>query len=282
MRLIAMLISLWLNRYPDALEPWRGDGLLQRYFAYVYGGVGARNAVLTLTLLLLPPLVVLGALQYVLAERILGLGELVLGVWALVFAHGPGRVDDQLDAFISAWRQGEGPRARMLAAELSEESTADVPAPLAALQGLFWQTEQRLLGPLFWFLLLGPVGAVAYRLVRMALAFISEHQAVELRPGLDALGYALGWLPARASALAFALAGSFVHALEGWARAREGAEGNKAVVVQAGEGALNTTLDERSPDVVEKVLSDARGMITRSIFIWLAAAAVLTIAGQLR
>jgi AmpE protein len=289
MRLIAILLALWANRYPQQADRWRSPEPFLRYVDWLCAHLPGRrdsDGVLRLTVVLLPPVILFGLLQDWLGDWLLGIGEIVLGVWALVFLHGSGRVDDQLESFLDAWRQGHLESARAQAADLAGrevESTSDWQLPLAALEGLFWQSYRRLFGGIFWLLILGPVGPVALHLAVLTRdAAVRRTDEEGLAYASSALVHALDWLPARAAALSFGLAGSFVHAVERWRASQEDPDaGLRELVAGVGVGALDLDRPPGDPDAVEDVLRDARDLVGRSVMVWIAVAALLTIAGWL-
>jgi AmpE protein len=72
---------------------------------------------------------------------------------------------------------------------------------------LLWQAYQSFFAVIFWYLLLGPMAALAYRL----LALCAEHaEQPALRERAVQLRHAFDWLPARVLASSFALVGNFV------------------------------------------------------------------------
>ena len=96
-----------------------------------------------------------------------------------------------------------GARDAMALGDSSEQpETPDAMHDLV-LGGLLFEGYQRWFPIVFWFLLLGPAGAFAYRLI--ALATQGEFAAAGQR-----LRYLADFLPARALALTFALTGDFV------------------------------------------------------------------------
>lgn len=290
MRLIAILISLWLNHYSDVAARWERPGFFRAYADAVYRHFPpsrAGDGLGSVLALLLPPVLALGIVQWLADDWLLALIELVLGVWVLVLLHGPGSVDAQVEAFAGHYRQGRMVEARAAVAALTgrEESVdSDVVLPGLALEGLFWQSYRRVFSGVFWYLLLGPVGALLLYLAELTRRFALEKaDAGEgMRQVADALLYALDWLPARAMALSFGLAGSFVHALDGWRAAQEEPdEGPQGIVVKSGVGALDPEDLSTQPDAVEENLRDARDLVTRTLMVWLAVIALLTITGWL-
>lgn len=292
MRLIAILIAFWANQHPQKIDRWRNPTLYLRYLHWLQERLathfGDKQDLVQLVLALLPPILIFALLQVWLEGWFFGLAEIALGIWALLFLHGPGRPEEQLKDFGEAWREGHIGSARGYAAELSGSSTAtasESTLPLLATAGLFWQTYRRLLSGIFWLLLLGPIGPFALRLV------VLTHEAVKLRDSRltdysERLLGILDWLPARASALSFALAGSFVHARSAWRQAQHESKHASRLVAATAIGALHIDdlaeeIFEAEDDDLEDLLQDAQELVGRSLMVWVAVAALLTIAGWL-
>lgn len=141
-------------------------------------------------------------------------GWLALPLHLALLLYSLGRVDPRprLGAFGDAWRRGDVDAAR-LAAERDLGAAADAPAALLvqARRYLIWHAFQGFFVVLFWYVLLGPLAALAYRLLALAAAHADtpgvRERAVQLR-------HAFEWLPARLLAAAFALVGHFSAAVQ--------------------------------------------------------------------
>src|SRR5690606_17128680 len=140
----------------------------------------------------------------------LAYGWLALPVHLLVLIYSLGRGDllAALGPFRDAWRRGDG-QAAYHAAERDlglqpEEGTELLPQ----VQGhLLWQAYQSFFAVIFWYLMLGPMAALAYRL----LALSAQHaEQPALRERAVQLRHAFDWLPSRVLASSFALVGNFV------------------------------------------------------------------------
>ncbi|NLO80063.1 MAG: regulatory signaling modulator protein AmpE [Xanthomonadaceae bacterium] len=291
MRLIAILLALWANQHPRKVDSWRSPEPFLRYLRWLERSLWERvgdHPWLRLALALLPPVLLFALLQVLLEGWLLGLAEIALGAWALLFLHGPGSPDEQVRDFCADWREGRIDSARSHAAELTDSSTNTASAaslPLLAAAGLFWQSYRRWLSGIFWLLLLGPVGPVALRLIVLLHEHAQRQSDDELADSSNQLLALADWLPARAAALSFALAGSFVHARDAWRKAGDESDQAARLVAAAGVGALHID-DAEEPfdpesDDVEEFLQDARELVGRSSMIWVAVAALLTIAGWL-
>lgn len=142
-----------------------------------------------------------------------------------------------------------------------------------------------------WFLGLGPAGAVLYRLAEYA----SRHWPVERAdhsPGKLGWVAAQAWhivdhVPARTTALAFAIVGNFEEAVASWrSDAYRHGSGGDGVVLAATSGAVNVRL---RPDPVESPsgraepqiahLASVVGLVWRSVVLWMLFLALATLAG---
>lgn len=104
------------------------------------------------------------------------------------------------------------------------------------------RAHRQIFGVLFWFVLLGPAGAFAYR-VAVELA----DEEVERGKGEDTFACRLfawiDWAPARISALAFSVIGNFEDAMYCWrTQAALWPDTNAGVVLAAASGALGVRL----------------------------------------
>lgn len=157
------------------------------------------------------PLLVVGLLLWAAAGIAYGLFSLILHCLVLLLCVGRA---DPLDAMTSgfeqAWLRGDR-EAASLVAERDLQVIADSPEELQrAVSGrVVWEVFQGYLVPIFWYLLLGPLGAMGYRMLRN-LQGATGHPMAALA---GMLLHALEWLPARLLALSMALVGHFEHTL---------------------------------------------------------------------
>jgi AmpE protein len=239
---------------------------------------------------LLPPLLLVGLLQWALQEPLFGLIGLLFGIVVLVYAWGPRDLDVDVEAVIDA---GDSQTRREAIARLQpqdEPVTSAIDGP-ALVEAVFRSALRRWFGVLFWFLLLGPVGGLFYRLV--ALAGEGEF-AQRLSPGTLAgvrslLGL-LDWPVAQLMTLAMALVGNFDTVFNAW-RAAGGNQWqwDSDFLGQAARASVKSELAEEAEEYAEEgmvqtmrelpELRDAMSLVWRILLLWLAVLALFVIAG---
>lgn len=209
MSFLVLLLVLWVEKF----SAWRSriqlDGPWLRLLARVESHPDCQaRPWLAMAALVLAPLLVL-ALILILLEP-LAYGWLALPVHLLVVIYSLGRGDllAALGPFRDSWRRGDAEAAYLVARRDLAVDAAEEGALLQSVQGhLVWQAYQSFFAVIFWYALLGPLAALAYRL----LALLAEHTQQEgLREQAVQWRHALDWLPVRALAASFALVGNFV------------------------------------------------------------------------
>lgn len=208
MNFMVLLLVLWVEKFSAWRNRIQHDGPWLRLLATTEGQAQwATRPWLALALLVVLPLLVLALLLVVLES--IAYGWLALPVHLLVVIYSLGRGDllAALGPFRDSWRRGDAEAAYLVARRDLALEEDEAGALLYSVQGhLVWQAYQSFFAVIFWYALLGPLAALAYRL----LALVAEHatlpalreSAVQVRHGLD-------WLPVRALAASFALVGNF-------------------------------------------------------------------------
>jgi membrane protein required for beta-lactamase induction len=299
MSLLTILISLVLERFLSPLEHVRGLGrfggfsnwLCTRFKpSFTWGGIFA------LALAILIPVALVGILQTLFAD-IFELLAFVFGIVVLNFALGPNNPLYLAHQYQHALEQGDEEKAENLLAHLLPEGVpADTEEQAQTLvNNILIQTHERMLAILFWFVILGPMGAILYMLAAY-LAYHARHDTdIENQPANKGdfnqaaaqLHNILGWIPCRITALCYAIMGSFVHALHGWDTHPATNAGDSAMPANAashklllgvGLGALQ--LDDEPPRDTH-VVKEAFALCMRSVIAWLVVLALLTLAGWL-
>lgn len=249
-----------------------------------------------IALALLPPLAAVGLFQLALHEPLYGLAGLVFAVAVLFYAWGPRDLDLDVDAIINA---SDATSRREAMARLWPGA-----APLtidggALVSAVFQNALRRWFGVLFWFLVLGPCGALLYRLTALASeGGYARKLPAEAGEGARTLLQLLDWPVAQLLTLSLALVGNFDTVLSAW-REAGGASFtlNHRFLDAAGRASVRTELAEEAADYAEEFgaqpdaastvvtapelpeLRDAMSLVWRSLLVWLAVLALFVIAG---
>jgi adenosylcobinamide-phosphate synthase len=162
------------------------------------------------------------------------------------------------------------------------------------------QAHRYVLGPIFWFVVLGPAGPVVYRAADLLAARwgkLVEPERRAFAQFAERAFFWIDWLPARITAASFAIAGNFEDAAycwrtqaAGWGRGAEGvllASGAGALGVKLGgalreEGMLNQRPELGMGDEVNvEDLRGAVGLIWRALVLWLFLLLIVSLARAL-
>ncbi|MEW6728122.1 MAG: adenosylcobinamide-phosphate synthase CbiB [Pseudomonadota bacterium] len=173
----------------------------------------------------------------------------VLGpLWAVValyLAIGHRSLHDHARPVAAALQRGDMEAARNHAAMLVSRDKETLDPASATCESVLENGSDGVFGALFWFLVAGPAGAVLYRLANTLDAMWGYKTERFLHFGWAAarLDDALGYIPARLTALTYALLGHTRKALTCWrAQAPAWKSPNAGPVMAAGAGALGICL----------------------------------------
>lgn len=299
MKLIALLIGLLIERIASQLFHLRDlrwlDRLIDNGFRRAGGlrGLPALLPVILLTVLLVLPVFLV---IFLAGDKLSGYPYMVLAVLVLFFSLGPKDVGEDIDEYCKALESRDAEEIRKSAKALTERDPPSNEREQIQFveEAACIQANNRLFAVIFWFVLLGPFGAWTYRvtdLIRRRAAFNlardgdSETRESFLRAARLSHGW-LAWLPARLTALGFALAGSFDGALRAWRtpvedRDHRSSELSEMLLARVGSGALALDRREGESDVERAVrgANAVKGLIVRLLIIWAAVIGAMTLYG---
>ena len=229
------------------------------------------------------------------------------------FSHHFTQIRDALDA-------GEEEQARELLAAWQQVDASELPRSEIVRHVIEYSVlaaHRHVFGVLAWFSILaafglGPAGAVLYRTAEFASRYWKQRSAATQSSASPALQRAaadawalIDYLPARITALGFAVVGNFEEAIDSWrTQSQRFANDNDGVILAATSGALNVRLGgaglraarEASPDHAPEAgpmqdaestggrepetghLAQVVGLVWRSVVMWLLLLALLTLA----
>lgn len=207
MSFLVLVLALWVEKFSALRQRLQRDGFYLGELVRLERS-GKVHPWWTLGILVLAPVALLVLLLHVLEPVAYGLLALPVHLLVLVYSLGRGDVKGALGPFRDAWRRGDD-QAALHVAERDLGLAADDPQRLIKqVQGhLLWQAYQSFFAVIFWYFLLGPGAALAYRLLALTMDH-SRQPALQTLAGQ--LRHAMDWLPVRVMTVSFALVGNFV------------------------------------------------------------------------
>lgn len=219
------------------------------------------------------------------------------------FSHHFTGLRDALDA-------GEENRARELLAQWQQVDASELPRTELVRHVIEFSVlaaHRHVFGVLAWYSMLaalglGPAGAVLFRSGEFASRYWAHKARVHSLVISDHLlevarlaWHVIDWLPARMTALGFAVMGSFEEAIDGWRQYTHHADDNDGVLVAATAGAVGVRLGAEAlrsadpdedgagaapvaPTPVVAHLRSVVGLVWRTVLLWLVLLALLTLA----
>jgi len=299
MTLITVLASLVLDHVLYAHRDSRVGLLFGRAVDAVASRLPASwNGVGGAIVVIAGPVVVMLLVQWLLAGLLFGLVSLVVAVVVLLFSLGPLDIANHVEDYVDARRTDDRERTAWYFERVTGEVPPEAPQDEGRrmVEAILYQGHDHLFATVFWFCLLGPTGAVLYRMA--AESALRPPASIVNRPELNrSLRYVagvLGWIPSRLIAFGYAMTGSFEEALRRLRGRFQTAEdllsANRQLLIDTGTAALrqeenadtaagaNASDERRSTDPAD-VVDSARALAVRTAVLWLAVLALLTLAG---
>ncbi|PPU39951.1 hypothetical protein [Xanthomonas arboricola] len=293
--LVAVVVALALGHLAPAqvarLRRFEWFGQWLRRLDSHAAGRGVWQGRYGVALALLPALLVVLLLQWLLDDVWRGFWALLFGVAVLAWTWGPRDLDRDVEAVIDA--DAPGARRDAIAQLQAAGGSVHEDAP-SLVEAVVVNGLRRWFAVLWWFLLLGPFGAVLYRLTALA---VESPLSVLLPPrnlaGARWLLAALEWPVAQLITVSMALVGNFDTVFRAWLQAHGnrwslephflGAVARASVSAELREEAHDYTdsglvpVWRRLPEV-----RDAMSLVWRVLLLWMVVLALLVIAGWVR
>jgi membrane protein required for beta-lactamase induction len=294
MTLIALALGLLLEHVATAVLHLRELRWFDRYYDTALALIAGQprwmiyaGLIVTLALPALPVLLVSLALQ---SEEIpWDVAYLSFAVLVVFFCLGPRDLASEVDEFCDARDRGDQAAADRVLLEMAEAErprTSDIEVVEDA---IFVQSNNRIFGVIFWFVVLGPVGAWAFRvsdLLRRRAVF--EHMrggraSEETLVAIEAIYGLLKWIPARLAMLGYAMSGSFDDAMNAWRAELVGTgmpidQRNDLLIARVGKAAMAGFLSEVANS--SAAARNSMRIVRRTVFIWVSVIALMTLFGQ--
>ncbi|MEO5812744.1 MAG: beta-lactamase induction protein [Rhodanobacter sp.] len=283
--LVALLALALLHLWPR-LASRRGDELFRRWVRQLNDTSGAGRVLLAL----LPPVALCVLIVVLLGRGVSGaLLEPLFALIVLVYCFGPRDFEADVEAILNA---PDGVSREVAAQKLADDGERVAWSARALGSATVYAALRRRFAVLLWFFLLGPTGALAYRLAQ-TLARDAGLQRDNDTTAARYFANAADWVPAQLLTFTLALVGHWeavIAAWRGWHSQAQttswyrsgpdflgaAARANVQSDIEGGDGYSQ----EHSDPVVELVR--LRSTLLRALLAWLSVVALIVIGGWMR
>jgi membrane protein required for beta-lactamase induction len=284
MKLIVILLCLWLDHYMHVGAKGRQQSFFNAYESFMKKTLGSFkvwDGPMSMLVIALPIVLLVGILQLIGMFRS-DMVELLLGVAVLLFCLGASPLQYKIESYLNPKEGKSAEDEAELKAYLKDaaiSSTSGFHRTVTHL--MFWQAHERTFAIVFWFLILGPIGAVIYRLISWFQDNALHGEALYDNQAEDLVlthKYA-AWIPARLVALSYSLVGNFMGSFDTWLKMAANPKVSQEIVVACGDASLGisaTPANASSKAENESALK----LVQRALLVWVLIIAVATL-GQL-
>jgi AmpE protein len=280
----ALIVLLVLLLWPGNVAGLRRFGWYRNWLGVLDFVEGGGRVALALVL----PVAACAVVAHFLEGRVYALAALAFAVLILFYTFGPRELAADSDAVLNE----DDVVARVVAAQHLRSEPDGAPRAFTSaelVEAAVMAALRRRFGILFWFFLLGPAGALGYRLAWVTADNGDGRIDPRTRYAARRFAFALDWVPAHLMVLAMALVSNFDAVIGTWRRwhghpARSPWDfdpGFLAAVARSGVDADITAGDGATTDIRDPIveLADARRLMLRVLIVWLAVVALIVLAG---
>lgn len=282
----ALLAALLLEYYRPLRLRFRVYAWFNAYARYLerqFNAGAHRHGVLAWALGVLPLALVVALVGYALAD----LGSPLAWVWSVAVVYlvtGFQQFSGNAAGVAASLRAGALDDARRQLGQWTGSDVSSLSAAGVARRGIeetLANSYTQLFGVVLWFAMLGPGGAVLYRLAQILgrkWGRLDEREFGEFGAFAVRLQAWMEWLPLRVTGVSFAVMGDFEDAMYCWrSQAGQWAQQGLGIVLASGAGALGVKLgegesgnelglgDEADADYLDSALS----LVWRALVLWL-------------
>jgi AmpE protein len=245
MTFIITLIALLIERFFDwnHIRKWRW---FLRYQSWLAVRLSAWLPSLILTLSVGLPVLAVALVNNLLAGILFGIFKLVFGIVVVVYCLGPANFWSQFYMYAAAIHKDDAQAATESAKSLFALPAFANPQEFHRVftSAIFIEANSRIFAVIFWYILLGPAGAVLYRLVDL-----SHVKSTVVAPPAEKFQRILDWLPVRVLSFLFALGGHFTQVIQRWKKqVLDTPAVNDVLLSECGIVALDVTKDNHFPE----------------------------------
>lgn len=275
LKLLAVLIVLLALAVAPQWARYRQWTWYQRWLRQLDGSAGLSWVLLAVVAPALLAAIIALALDGLLS------GLLPLAFSVLILALCLNELEPDIDAVLKAPdRAARAEAARAL--YIDDESASQPLQPANLAEATVMEALRRYFGVLLWFFLLGPTGALLFRLAHRAWLATRQQSDADAKRIAQRLAAGLDWLPAHLMALSMALVSNFDRVAEAWRSwhadpKRSAWEFEPGFLASIARACVDAPPDDRPPEL--HALEQVRLLLRRLLVVLLVIAALVVLAG---
>ena len=277
MALISIILGLFLDRTFRHLHDLRDMTWFEFYLQAIHRLTGKRLPPLQFIIILALPVSLLLSVQIFLHDFLFNLPGFIFGIIIFIYCLGPACLSTDIEAYIHARTLGDEDEALHYAGTITDAAASTSPDQQTSdvTRAILHIANERIFATIFWFVILGPFGAMLYRLISELSKQIDFYELAEFSEFIHAI---MAWIPARMLAAGYALTGNFdgaYHAYKDRAYTSNLSHSNNEVLVSTGLGAMQ---NQEAGNELSCIYA-AQALVMRAVIVWISILAVLTLGG---
>lgn len=277
MALISIIIGLFLDRTFRHLHDLRDMTWFEFYSQAIQRFTHRYAPPLQFIIILALPVTLLLSVQILLNDFLLNGPAFIFGIIVFIYCLGPACLSTDIESYIHARTLGDEDEALHYAGTITQSSASTSPDQQTSdvTRAILHIANERIFSTIFWFIVFGPFGAMLYRLISELSKQIEFNELAEFSDFIHSI---MAWIPARMLAAGYALTGNFdgaYHAYKDRAHSADFSQSNAEALISTGLGAIHNT--ETNDELAG--IHAAQALVMRSVIVWVAMLAVLTLGG---
>ncbi len=258
----------WFERYISLLQSWGKSSKLWQGFSGV-------------AYVVLPATILVALIYFILADMFYGTVSMLFGFFVLLYCLGPDDLHHDMQMYFSLEKAQDTNGVNNFLHKFLGSVPADSKMMHRAITNqIFIQANHRLFAVIFWFLILGPVGAVLYRLSNLLVNYLDTRSAEFDHSFIQSSQTwlnVLDWIPARILGLLYGLAGNLSSGVLKWMKqVVTGLQNNNEILTYCGLSAMNVSPEDISNASLEEN-QHAVAIVDRVLIITLVIIAIFTL-----
>lgn len=278
MTFLSVFLVLVLVQWWGSGAPLQKDGWFDRYLDWLEQRPSRARPKLQLLLAVVAPALVLWLLTWAVAEGLSQGWLIFIAVPVLLYSLGRGDFSAEVQAYVEASEREDSVSAARHLAALQGNAVEDAdPEDWAsmhrqALKTIAYRGCERMFAVLFWFLVLGPAGALMYRL---SVLYRERSESAQVHRWL----WLMEWPVVRVMGFTWAMAGNFDSCFFRCQRdLGDTRQGTSVLLYDQMLGALGRTEPEPADSAVDlDMIRASQPLYSRSLLLWVCVLALITL-----